>query len=527
MKKIKGEAKMKQINNYSRRDFLKISGMGIVSLGFTKFTHPLQKTNKRPNIVFIMADQWRGDCIGEDGSDWIHTPHLNQLAKEGALFRKAYSSVPSCLPARASLLTGMSPWGHGLLLYAPMAVKYPWTKPQLLRDAGYYTIAVGKMHFHTKNGKKDYGYHKIYLEEGWVKDYEDDYMKYFKNEEPDKNIDGTGLTFTDHRTKAYPYEDRLHPTNWTAQKSIDFIENYKSSDPYFLKISFHRPHPPFDPPKRWLDFYKNRDIPNTVVGEWAEEKYSEFNKIPHEDEPRTQFRGNFGSKLARQSREGYFAGISFIDEQIERVINALKKRGDYDNTLILFTSDHGDMMGDHHLWRKTYAYEPSARVPMILRWPENLQIATSRGQKFNNLVELRDVLPTFLDVAGANKIKEMEGESMLNIVRNKDSNWRSYLDLEHGTCYWRENNWTALTDGSYKYIYFATDGEQQLFDLDSDPNEQNDLSKDNKYSELLLSWRRKMVDHLAKRGKPWVINGDLGIREKAIPHSPNFPRSSK
>lgn len=496
----------------------------------------VKPTATRTNIIFIFPDQLRSDYIGVKGGAFAHTPNIDRIAKEGALFTRSYSATPTCLPARAALLTGMSPWKHGLLTYAPIATKYKNEMPQLLRDAGYYTFATGKLHFkpiggfklkmkasELDNSKFMHGFHEIKLCEGWGHP-NNAYNEWFLENEPDKKIDGTGLGATDHRSGAYPYPDDLHPTAWTAAQAVDFLNDYEGEDPYFLKVAFHRPHPPFDPPKRWLDFYKNREIPKAVVGEWADNKFGEFTNAPPADKQRSNPRGNFGDQIVRESREGYLAAISFLDEQIGHIITSLEKRGDLENTLILISSDHGDMMGDQHLWRKSYPYEGSAGVPMIIRWPENLNITTSRGQVRDELVELRDVLPTFLDVAGASIPKEIDGMSMLKLIRGNTKGWRTELDLEHGRCYWPENSWTGLTDATYKYIYYSTTGEEQLFNLENDPGEKNNLAGVKEFKDLLSDWRGKMIVHLSGRGAPWVVNNDLGIIKEAIKFSPNYPQ---
>jgi len=214
-----------------------------------------------------------------------------------------------------------------------------------------------------------------------------------------------------------------------------------------------------------------------------------------------------------------------MDEQVGRVIAALEERGELENTLILFTADHGDMMGDNLLWRKCYAYEGSARIPMIIRWPKSLGIKTSRGKIIPQLVELRDVLPTFLDAADMNKPTEMDGMSMLDLIRGHTQQWRKVLDLEHAQTYWQGNSWVALTDGRYKYIYFTLTGEQHLFDLDIDPHEMNNLADDASRTELLTQWRKRMVEHLSIRGEPWIKDGDLAVQRKAIYRGPNFPHA--
>ncbi|MEQ8219809.1 MAG: arylsulfatase [Arenibacter sp.] len=492
--------------------------------------------NKPPNIVFIFPDQLRSDYIGAEGNNMAYTPNMDRIANEGVLFSRAYSASPTCLPARAALITGMGPWKNGLLSYAPIATKYKYEMPQMLKDAGYYTFATGKLHFkpigsaelnvkmsELDNSKFMHGFHEIKLCEGWGHP-QNDYNIWFKENAPNLEIDATGLGPTDHRTGIYPYDDELHPTAWTANQAIEFIDSRSSKEPFFLKIAFHRPHPPFDPPKRWLDFYKDREIPKAIIGNWSEEKYGGFNEIPSPNEQLNAPRGNYSDSIVRDSREGYLAAISFLDEQIGNVIRSLERKGELENTLIVISSDHGDMMGDHHLWRKSYPYEGSAGVPLIIRWPESLGIRASRGQVIEELVELRDILPTFLDVAGVDIPSEMDGMSMMRLIKGKKKGWRKVLDMEHGECYWKENSWTGLTDHRYKYIYYSVTGEEQLFDLVKDPGEENNLASLSKYKNILEGWRQKMVGHLTERGEEWVKDGKLVIREENIIFSPNYPK---
>ena len=490
----------------------------------------------QPNIVFIFPDQLRSDYIGVEGNNIAYTPNIDRIANEGALFSRAYSASPTCLPARAALITGMGPWKNGLLSYAPIATKYKYEMPQMLRDAGYNTFATGKLHFkpigsgalivkpdELDNSKFMHGFHEIKLCEGWGHP-QNAYNIWFKENAPNLEIDGTGLGPTDHRTGIYPYSDELHPTAWTANQAIEFIDSQSSQEPFFLKIAFHRPHPPFDPPKRWLDFYKDREIPKAIVGNWSEEKYGGFNEIPSPSEQLNAPRGNFGDSIVRDSREGYLAAISFLDEQIGHVLTSLERNGVLENTLIVISSDHGDMMGDHHLWRKSYPYEGAAGVPMIIRWPESLGIKANRGQVIKELVELRDILPTFLEVAGVDIPSEMDGMSMMPLINDKKKGWRKVLDMEHGQCYWKENSWTALTDNRYKYIYYSVTGEEQLFDLEKDSGEKKNLAGISRYKNILAKWRQRMVDHLSDRGEDWVKDGKLVIRDENIVFSPNYPK---
>jgi arylsulfatase len=182
------------------------------------------------------------------------------------------------------------------------------------------------------------------------------------------------------------------------------------------------------------------------------------------------------------------------------------------------------MMGDHHMWRKCRPYEGSVRIPIIIRWPENLNLKAKRGQLRDELVELRDVLPTFLDAADIPKPDAMDGQSMFNILTGKS--WRKLLDLEHAQIYEGDNAWVALTDGSYKYIYFTLTGQEQLFDLVNDPYELNDLTSEKvkqNYVSHITQWRKKMTEHLEVRGDEWVKNGDLLVQEESIYFGVNHP----
>jgi arylsulfatase len=290
---------------------------------------------------------------------------------------------------------------------------------------------------------------------------------------------------------------------------VRFLENYGQSEPFFLKVSFARPHSPYDPPQRFFDMYKDASLPTARVGKWAE-RYAQRNSDRWDI-----WRGDLGAAQVRESRQGYYGSVSFIDEQIGRILESLEKRRLLDNTLIIYTSDHGDMTGDQNLWRKSYAYEPSARVPMLMRGP-----GVKRGVR-NEVVELRDVLPTLLDAAGVQPSRALDGRSLLRLEE-----WRSFIDLEHDICYSPENHWNALTDGRKKYIFHARDGEEQLFDLTKDPHELNDLAGNTADATELRKWRVRLTEHFAERGAPFLISGRLGLRPERLLYSPNYPRAA-
>lgn len=477
-----------------------------------------------------MTDQQRGDCLGAAGNPVIRTPHIDRLAHEGVRFSRAYSSTPTCTPARTGLLTGLSPWHHGMLGYTAMAQRYPFEKPRAIRDAGYHTITIGKQHFSPmRNG---HGYERMILDEhcpcgngpqalaeaekhGPVE--RNDYESWFYSQAPGLDPHATGLWWNDYPARPFALPERLHATTWTGNTAVNFLNDWDGSRPFFLKVSFIRPHSPYDPPSRFMHLYEDAALPEASVGKWAA-RYEQRNS------DRTDiWRGRLRPAEIRRSRQGYYGSISHVDEQIGRILDALEKRGWLEETLIVFTSDHGDMTGDQNLWRKSYAYEPSAHIPMLMRWPAGM-LGARRGILMPQPVELRDILPTFLEAADVAAPPSLDGRSLLSLVRTNGAGWREYIDLEHDVCYSPENHWNALTDGRTKYIYHALHGEEQLFDLERDPHELEDLAGDPAHSSDLRKWRQRLVEHFDERGAPFLKNGNLAPRPNAMPHSPNFPR---
>jgi len=506
----------------SRREFLDRAGRAAIATALirqvTEASEPVSRP-RRPNIVLLMADQFRGDCLGCDGNKAIRTPHLDRLAKEGARFSVAYSSTPTCTPARTALLTGLSPWNHGMLGFGRVSNAYPMKLPQALRDAGYYTFGIGKMHWHPQRELN--GFHRVLLDESGRRetpDFISDYHQWFATQAPGRDPDATGIGWNDHRAAPYVLPEHLHPTSWTAQMAVDFITGYERSEPFFLKVSFARPHSPYDPPPRFWEKYRDQDMPSPRIGDWARI----YAPLPR---PFTNdlWHGDLGLDQVRRSRRGYYGSVSFVDEQIGRILNALERRGMLDDTFILFAADHGDMTGDHHLWRKSYAYEASARIPYLVRWPRGLAPDDRRGIVLTQPVELRDVLPTFMDVAGAAIPGQLDGRSLLPLLRGQSPAWRPWIDLEHDICYDARNHWNALPDGQWKYIFHAFDGTEQLFDLRRDPGELHDLAGDALHGDALKLWRSRLVEHLQERGERFVKDGTLVKRPDRMLYSPRYP----
>jgi arylsulfatase len=502
----------------SRRELFKSGAAAALAFSVSRRgLKALAARDRMPNILMLMTDQQRGDCLGADGHPVVQTPHLDRLAAEGIRFRCGYSSTPTCTPARGALLTGQDPWNHGMLGYHRVAERYPFEMPRALAEAGYRTVGLGKMHYSPQ--RADHGFQQLILDEsGRVQspDFISDYRAWFKSEAPTLDPDATGIGWNSYRAGAYVLPERLHPTHWTGETAVRFLKNYEESAPFFLKVSFARPHSPYDPPQRLMDMYQDAAIPAPFAGTWSE-RYRE--RSGNDD---TIWHGDLGADQARHSRQGYYGSVTHIDEQIGRIVDTLESRGLLEQTLIVFFSDHGDMTGDHHMWRKSYAYEPSARVPFLMRWPDGLA-SGRRGQVLDHPVEIRDIFPTFLEAAGAPGAERTDGQNLLGLVPEQKSAWRPWIDLEHDVCYDRRNHWSALTDGHTKYIFHAIDGEEQLFDLDQDPGEERDLAGDAAHAATLRTWRSRLIEYLEPRGKDWVKGGQLALRPESIKLSPNYP----
>lgn len=471
----------------------------------------------RPHVLLLMADQFRADCVGADGG-FAPTPNLDRLAAAGALFRRAYTACPSCTPARAGLLTGLTPWRHGMMGYGRLAETYPNEMPRLMREAGYAAVGVGKMHWHPQRNR--HGFERTILDEsGRVEapGFESDYRTWFRSQAPELDPDATRLGWNDFGARPYALPEELHPTRWVGDRAVAELRRHDGTRPLFLKVSFARPHSPYDPPGRILDGVTPSAFPRRRLGAWSERHAARGERVPADT-----WCGDLGEAQTRVSRRHYLASVAFIDEQVGRIMMELEAQGMGRNALVVFTADHGDMLGDHHLWRKTYAYEPSARVPLLVRWPDGWPCGP-RGRRVDYLAELCDLLPTFLEAAGAaHEHGRFDGVSLLSLLRGA-AQPRDDLILEHAGGYCAEADWNAVTDGRTKYVRFAPTGREQLFDLLRDPYEEHDLSGDPARGPLIAERRACLSARLAPRGLSYVRDGAMVRRPRPILYGPNYP----
>lgn len=478
----------------------------------------------KPNILLIMVDQMRADCLSIMNHPVVDTPNLDQLARNGVLFRNAYAATPSCIPARASVMTGMSQAATGRVGYEDqVAWNYERTLPQELAGAGYHTQCVGKMHVYPTRNLC--GFHNVVLHDGYmhynrfrhqtksVDSFEqtDDYLPWLRERAgSDTDITDIGLD-CNSSTVARPWQlaESLHPTNWVVTQSIDFLRRRDPSKPFFLKMSFVRPHPPFDPPPVYYDMYKDIAFAAPTFGDWTETKDPDRGGL----NPVTA-KGNVPKQRLDRALAAYYGLITHLDHQIGRFLMTMQEYGVYDNTVVLFVSDHGELLGDHHLFRKSLPYEGSAKIPFILSDPGNL-LHLQKNSQVERVVELRDIMPTLLDAAQVDIPDTVDGRSVLELCRpKKDNAWRDYIHGEHE---FGEKSYQYITDGREKYIWLSQTGEEQFFDLQEDPSELHNLIGDPRYEYRIDIRRQQLIGALQNREEGYVKNGALVIGRSVKP----------
>ncbi len=460
-----------------------------------------------PNIILILCDQFRGDCLEIVGHPVLKTPNLNYLAHNGVLFTCAYTAVPSCIPARATLWTGQNQWHTGILGMGsgqgPIPNDFPYTLAGELSKAGYRTHMIGKGHFHPQ--RTSMGFQSTELdEEGRMSDH--DYIRWFEANKPSPLIDrdGHGIDWNSWHARPWHTEEYLHPTYWTVSRAINFLETRDPDRPFFLNISFVRPHSPYTPPKYYFDMYYNGETPKPHIGDWAKELYGD---------PDGRFDPNAWCGIMTEdeihtARSGYLGDISFIDNQVGRLINWIRKNQPelLRNTWFIFTADHGDMQGDHYLWRKTYPYEGSTHIPLFITPPLRDKYKPNRN-KVDEVVELRDIMPTVLDIAGVPIPHTVDGMSLLKLMDGSASDWREYIHGEHCQCYSPKQEMQYITNGKYKYVWLPKVNVEQFFDLRNDPGETRNLIYESSYKDKIEEFRGYLIKEL--EGRKWLKGGRL------------------
>ncbi len=463
----------------------------------------------RPNIVFILTDQHRGDCLSVSGHPVVETPHLDMLAARGVNFTSSYSCCPSCIAARASIFTGLRPTTHGRLGYRD---RVPWRYERTLGGelsrGGYQTHCIGKTHFFPQ--RTHLGFDAIESYEGaqnFDGHFVNDYWEWLR-ERAGGHVNETlhGADWNSWVARPSHLPEALHNNSWVVTRGIEFLRRRDPTRPFFLNLSFHRPHAPLDPPQVFWDLYRDRPLPPVPVGDWA----GRFDR-PVEDA--NDWHGRLPPRLLDAARRAYYAQIAHIDSQIGRLRIALREQR-AGETWIVFTADHGEMLGDHFLFRKTYAYEGSARTPLIVCPP-----TPSARHVCDAPVTQEDLMPTMLDIAGVPIPPGVEGRSVLPLLDGPSKTpWRPYVHGEHANCYGQEGMGVQyVTDGRVKYVWYTLSGREELFDLVRDREERHDCSRDPACRDLLEFWRARLAAELAPRVQDGLSDGKRLIPGTSLP----------
>lgn len=475
---------------------------------------------KRPNILLVMCDQLRGDCLSFDGHPDVKTPYLDTLAADSTYFENAYSACPSCIPARAGLLTGQAPSSHGRVGYQDgIDWEYDHYLAQELADHGYQTACVGKMHVHPP--RLQCGFQMIRLHDGYIGHYRkanipswmnqnvsDDYMHYLRDHLGSyADVNGSGVENNSWITHPWIYEERYHPTNWVVDESIRFLETRDRTKPFFLMTSFVRPHPPFDAPKSYFDLYVNKQLHEPAMGDWVDPSLCERDGMILDS-----VHGCRDAELRHQAMAGYYACITHVDHQFGRLITALENDETYHDTIIIFTADHGEMLFDHQLFRKVLPYEGSTRIPMIIHVGKNIRKCLPHRSE--SVVELMDIMPTVLDLCGIQIPDSVDGASLKQELFEAKGIEREYVHGEHSRDKEQSNQYIVTeTD---KFIWFTQTNIEQYFDLKQDPKEEHDRIDDPACQDRIAHLRSLLIQELEGREEGYVQDGKLVAGQRPI-----------
>lgn len=471
---------------------------------------------QKPNILLFVTEQHRGDCLGIEDHPVLMTPNMDSIAGAGVRFTRAYSTCPTCIAARRSLLSGQFPRTHGLVGYQDAPWEIENTLPAILAKAGYETCWVGRS-MHQYPPEKRFGFeHMTTLEHRCPSDY----LKAVQQRRPDdwEGAYGSGVMHNDWTARPWHLEEDLHPTNWTVHEALRFLRTRDASRPFFLVVSFMAAHPPLVPPAFYLDRYIRLGVPNPVIGDWATPPPNGGKGMDVSAE-----QVNLTGEALLCARAGYYGLLNHLDDQIRRIVNPITgvDRTTKQNTAVMLVSDHGEMLGDHYLWRKTVPYEPSARIPLLLRAPQRFGIPP--GTVVAQPVGLEDIMPTVLELAGADIPSTVEGRSLLPLARGERPAWRPYIHIEHAPVH------HCLTDGKEKFIWFAADGREQFFRLTDDPTECRNLVADPKEAQRVSHWRSLLIEELRNRPEGFTDGAKLipGRPYRALLRSNTPPDADK
>jgi arylsulfatase A-like enzyme len=451
-------------------------------------------TDARPNIVLLFTDQQRGDALGCDGNAAICTPHLDALAAGGVRYCNAVTPVPVCIAARYTLITGRRMRDHHYVANR----RLPGPRPELptlmtlLGDAGYYTHGIGKFHFRPQG--RHHGFHSLeWMEEIPLYREEDHYLQYLQRVGwgHKREVHGVrNLLYQQPQTTEVP-EEHVGST-WVADRAVEFLRGFRRAEPFFLWASWIAPHPPWNVPRPWDEMYRLEDMPPSIDPQRPLDCLPPFAR-------RSRAIANLehaGPERVQRIKALYYAQCSLIDKGVGRILAELERRGMAENTLILYASDHGEMLNDHGLCQKSNPFDSATRVPFLLRWPGRLP----RGQVSEDYASLLDILPTCLAAAGEGypDPQALPGRSLLEPLPPRDE-----VFIEHDGPPLR---WLSLRDRRYKFNYFMEGGYWELYDLVIDPCERHNLAS--ALPDVAAHYHHRLVEWERENGVPGSLDGD-------------------
>jgi arylsulfatase A-like enzyme len=436
---------------------------------------------------------------------FLRTPHFDALCTRGIRFSSAYTACPTCVPARISMLTGRSTFAGrgGILSRQPTVRPDEVTMPGVLGGLGYQTALIGK--FHVGQAQVRYGFDEITTPDVYYRQME-------RSGHPLQPMrHGLGQNELVPGMSTVP--EALTLTSWIAERCVDFIRYRRDpSTPFFLWCSFPKPHPPLDPPEPYYSMYRNCAIPEPVMGDWARGE-----NVPHAFArfARMQGYGRLTPEVIREARSAYYGLITQNDFNMGRILAILTDLDLLKDTLIVYTSDHGEYLGDHGAGAKSFFHEPSAHVPLVVcpprSWQEQKMLV---GTVCPTAVTHIDLMPTFIRAAGGEPPAPCEGIDLLALASGQIPNPRKYVEgMEAQNQYWFGNfapcDYLALTDGRWKYIYYVEAGQEQLFDLQADPTELHDLANVPEHAARRQELRAELTRRQIERKTDAVKDGNL------------------
>ncbi len=483
----------------------------------------MNKPKRRPNILFLCTDQQRGDSLQCTGATWAVTPNLDRLACDGALFRNCYVQNPVCSPSRASLFTGKYVANHGLYANGVPLPTHQHMFTRTLADVGYDCGMIGKQHlypcdtWHTEPRQND-GYRVFEWAHGPNhRALENDYHRWLRKTHPEiykevfpDNGANENTEFGNRAKTGTPIDHvptEAHYSHWVAERAIDFINHpRRANESFFLVANFFDPHHPFGAPQEFRDKIDAYAIPapNTCEDELKnkpckQELYSE--KSYGGTAP--GFR-EYTERQIREIRAQYWAMIALIDHEVGRILASLDAAGLAEDTLVVFSSDHGEMLGNHQqLLKGPQLYDDVTQVPLILRWLGQI----SSGLDISQLVQWVDLPATFLDAAGCAPGRGVQGSSLLPLMTGNRGSWRNWALSEYRysgfttdppimTTMLRSEHWKLIIWHGGPATSSHRDGE--LYDLSADPGELQNLYHDPDHADTRRRLKGILLDVMAQ-----------------------------